>query len=121
MASSATEVTITIENDAHWIETIRESGLIHVGMWHTHPGYEPFQSDERFTGADVQATASRCQNWWSLSMVVDPISEAESGNVSVGCYKMVAPGTTPEDLQNSKSIGWRSIAFGIREGDYDEQ
>ncbi len=100
-------------------------GLVKVGIWHTHPTYEPLQSDAREWGADVQATASNCQHWWSVSVVVDPygednaeINEEEEGykQAVMGCYKMVQPGTDPADLEDPLYMGWRSVAFGIRDG-----
>ena len=119
--SSAVEVTITREHQRLWGLEIERLGLEHVGMWHTHPTYEPWQSDARFSGADVQATAKMCQHWWSFSMVVDPFGqdyEKVKNNVNktaaIGCYKMVSPGTDPDDLQEPLTMGWRSVAFGIR-------
>jgi hypothetical protein len=62
-----------------------------------------------------------CQHWWSFSMVVDPFGqdyEKVKDNVNktaaIGCYKMVSPGTDPDDLQEPLTMGWRSVAFGIR-------
>jgi proteasome lid subunit RPN8/RPN11 len=121
--SSAVEVTITREHQRLWSREIERLGLEHVGMWHTHPTYEPWQSDARFAGADVQATAKMCQHWWSFSMVVDPFGEdydyvkekeMETKTAAIGCYKMVSPGTDPDDLQTPLTMGWRSVAFGIR-------
>lgn len=113
--ASATEVTITTEHDRFWTNEIKRLGLVHVGMWHTHPGYQPFQSDERFSGADVQATSRTCQNWWSFSMVVDPLMD-DRNIVSVGCYKMVSPGSHTDDLISPRTIGWRSAVFGVAKG-----
>ncbi len=117
------KVVIDKDTQNEWSQEIKKLGLERVGMWHTHPTYEPFQSDSRAWGADVQATASNCQHWWSFSMVVDPFGddsdselEREDGvkRAVAGCYKMVHPGVDPADLTDPLEMGWRSVTFGIR-------
>ena len=120
------EVTISQDTQLQWDKEIQSQNLVKVGIWHTHPTYEPFQSDSRgwAQGADVEATAFNCQHWWSVSMVVDPYGKDDYDpkleeqnkvkNAVVGCYKMVAPGDLPEEFQNPLKMRWRSIAFGIR-------
>ena len=128
------EVTIPQSTQLLWDQEIKRNGLVKVGIWHTHPTYEPFQSDSRgwAAGADVEATADNCQHWWSFSMVVDPYGkddynpkqEKKDGvkQAVVGCYKMVAPGDDPEDFEDPLQMRWRSVAFGIRTdgGSHDE-
>ena len=120
------EVTIPQTTQLLWGKEIKRLGLIKVGIWHTHPTYEPFQSDFRgwAGGRDVEATAHNCQHWWSLSMVVDPYGkedydpkrEKKEGErqAVVGCYKMVAPGDEPDDFEDPLEMRWRSVALGIR-------
>ena len=120
------QVTIPQDTQLLWSKEIKRLGFIKVGIWHTHPTYEPFQSDSRgwAAGRDVEATADNCQHWWSLSMVVDPYGkddynpkrEKKEGirRAVVGCYKMVAPGDHPEDFEDPLQMRWRSVAFGIQ-------
>ena len=127
------KVIIDTAASTSWDNRIKELGLIKVGIWHTHPTYEPFQSDGREWGfdADVQATARNCQNWWSVSIVIDPYGgkeynptlEKKEGvkQAVIGGYKMIKPGTDPDDLVVPDfEMGWRSVAIGIRREPWGE-
>jgi len=121
------EVKVPILTAHRWNEQIEEDGLINVGIWHSHPSYSPFQSDERLgPGADVGTTYRICKKWWTFSMVIDPlggvnrrfdrIEKISNYHVEIGCYKIVNPGTRGIDKFDGGTpwtMGWRSVTFTI--------
>jgi hypothetical protein len=120
----ATEVTWTFADQGRWLSIIREEypDLTWVGIWHSHPTYQPFQSDYRTWsgGADVQTTFRDCKGWWQVSMVIDPfvkIGEDLIGT-AIGGYRIVKPGKsfTPEEPWEDDVMGWRSVSIAINKG-----
>ena len=122
------EVSLTydVTTKQLWEHDIRNNqGLLTVGFWHSHPGYEPFQSDERTwsSGADVQTTYALCKSWWSVALVIDPFSAGEDATM-LGVYRPISPnahgtaiqpwyGGDPPTSDRPEIIGWRSVNFAV--------
>lgn len=107
--------TFTPEMKKNMEHTLAIQNLHNVGFWHSHPSYGPFQSDARLQsyGADVQATHGMCGPWWSVALVIDPMSGPQKNEVSLGAYKINglydSLGT-----EGSQVVGWRSVGIGVR-------
>jgi len=107
----------TTQMQHEMVANILELNLYPVGFWHSHPTYQPFQSDSRLNseyGNDVQTTFSICTQWWEVAAVIDPFGPAgvhsQNGDVSLGNYKING---IFEDPTNYEKVGWRSISTGI--------
>jgi len=98
------------------LSNILSLGLYPVGFWHSHPTYQPFQSDSRLNsqyGNDVQTTYSICTQWWEVAAVIDPFasgSSSEDGDVALGNYKING---VFDDPKTYSEVGWRSISTGV--------
>ena len=98
------------------VSNIVSLGLYPVGFWHSHPTYQPFQSDSRLNsqyGNDVQTTYSICTQWWEVAAVIDPFasgSSSEDGDVALGNYKING---VFDDPKTYSEVGWRSISTGV--------
>jgi hypothetical protein len=120
----AQEVTWTFVDQGRWLDVIRKKfpDLTWVGIWHSHPTYQPFQSDHRTWagGADVQTTYNDCKGWWQVSMVIDPFVEVGDDLIgtALGGYKIVKPGRElqSEGPHNQGQMGWRSVSIAINKG-----
>ena len=99
---------------------IRQSGLVVCGFWHSHPGYEPFLSDDRASrlGRDVQSTIHHCKQWWEVSAVIDPFNGGDAlvpvdDRMMVGCFKPT--------FADPNAMSFRPIAFGVADTEIAEQ
>lgn len=107
--------TFTPEMKKNMEHELATRNLHNVGFWHSHPSYGPFQSDARLQsyGADVQATHGMCVPWWSVALVIDPMSGLQKNQLSLGAYKINglydSLGTDGEQV-----VGWRSVGIGVR-------
>lgn len=116
-AGTAMTFEYTTDMQHEMVGNILELGLYPVGFWHSHPTYQPFQSDSRLNsqyGNDVQSTFNICTHWWEVAAVIDPFesnTNSNEGDVSLGNYKING---VYEDPSTEKNVGWRSISTGIK-------
>lgn len=121
----ADKLSMDVETTSKWGVQIKQRELINVGFWHSHPGYSPFQSDERTWGADVQSTYSECKSWWKVALVIDPFCGANNSQdmTELGAYKIVKPGLAASEeplafrAGNIDVIGWRSVGIAVVQGE----
>lgn len=107
--------TFTPEMKKNMEHELAIRNLHNVGFWHSHPSYGPFQSDARLQsyGADVQATHGMCGPWWSVALVIDPLSGLQKNQVSLGAYKINGLHDSL-GIDGSQVVGWRSVGIGVR-------
>ena len=116
------ELTYSPEYQGAWRNKISQKELDFVGFWHSHPTYQPFQSDSRLwaIGADVQTTYELCKGWWEIALVIDPFVKPSQSECMIGVYRIVRPNMSGGNIQagfsknsNQEPIGWRSVNFAI--------
>jgi proteasome lid subunit RPN8/RPN11 len=115
-AGTSMTFEFTTKMQYEMVSNILDLGLYPVGFWHSHPTYQPFQSDSRLNskyGNDVQTTYSICTHWWEVAAVIDPFtsdSNWRNGDVALGNYKING---NFDDPVSYEMVGWRSISTGI--------
>jgi len=116
-AGTSNTFEYTTQMQHEMIANILQLELYPVGFWHSHPTYQPFQSDSRLNsqyGNDVQTTYNICTQWWEVAAVIDPFGpssiQSPNGDVSLGNYKING---IFDDATSYEKVGWRSISTGI--------
>jgi hypothetical protein len=119
----ADQLEVPLEIASQWSQELSNLKLENVGFWHSHPTYEPFQSDSRLAfGADVEATYDKCKAWWKSALVIDPYcggrTNGKDGQTQLGAYKITKPGISTQQQplsfnEEGEIMGWRSIGFAI--------
>lgn len=121
LVGTEVELDYSPEIQNSWTQTIKRAELQVVGFWHSHPTYQPFQSDARTWGADVQTTYNLCKGWWDIALVIDPFAGKQEADQTcmVGAYRIVSPNSAGPNIDQGFSpgqiepMGWRSVSFAV--------